>query len=325
MRSTTRPYTCIRADAVSAISQAQPLRVSVFAGAAALPIQIARDRGYFGSCGLDVEVVETRSSDALMTGLVEGAFDVVHASPDNVVAWRDRLGADIVAWIGLASGPVALVAAAGTPAVAAIRGQRIAVDAPQSGFVSVLRRMLRAGGVNPADVELVPVGSTDLRFEALASGNVAATLLTLPWLLSAMDDGLAVLVEQRAVAPRLQGSCGASLGAWLSDRADVADGYLRAIVAALTWLYLPASLPLLRSLLRERFHVDDRHAAAICDAFLDPASGWPPSARIDPVGMEAVCELRAETGAPAHAAPATYYTLEPYARVLGSGLLTGAR
>ena len=113
-----------------------------------------------------------------------------------------------------------------------------------------------------------------------------------------MDDGLAVLVEQGEVAPRLQGSCGASLGPWLSSRADVADGYLRAIVAALTWLYLPASLPLLRSQLRERFQVDDRHAAAICDAFLDPASGWPPSARIDPVGMEAVCELRGRDGRP---------------------------
>jgi ABC-type nitrate/sulfonate/bicarbonate transport system substrate-binding protein len=310
---------------VNVTSPAQPLRASVFAGAAAFPVHVARERGYFAACGLDVELVETRSSDELMSGLVEGAFDVVHAAPDNVVAWRDRLGAEIVAWIGLASGPVALVAAAGTLGVGALRGQRIAVDAPQSGFVAVLHRMLRDGGVDPADVEFVPVGSTDRRFGALASRSVAATLLTLPWLLSAMDDGLTVLVEQREVAPRLQGSCGASLGPWLSSRADVADGYLRAIVAALTWLYLPSSLPSLRSQLRERFQVDDRHAAAICDAFLDPASGWPPSARIDPVGMEAVCELRAVTDAPALAAPATYYTLEPYARVLGSGLLSGAR
>jgi ABC-type nitrate/sulfonate/bicarbonate transport system substrate-binding protein len=300
------------------------LRVSVFAGAAALPVHVARERGYFAACGLDVEVVETRSSDALMTGLVEGAFDVVHAAPDNVVAWRDRLGADIVAWIGLASGPVALVAVAGTPSVAALQGERIAVDAPQSGFVSVLRRMLRDGGVDPADIELIPVGSTDRRFEALGSGSVAATLLTLPWLLSATDDGFAVLVEQRTVAPRLQGSCGASLRPWLSSRGEIADGYLRAIVAALTWLYLPASLPLVRSHVRERYQVDDRHATAICDAFLDPVSGWPPSARIDPVGMEAVCDLRADTDAPALGSPATYYTLEPYARVLGSGLLGGA-
>jgi ABC-type nitrate/sulfonate/bicarbonate transport system substrate-binding protein len=308
---------------MSAISPAQPLRVSVFAGAAALPVHIARERGYFRECGLDVELIEARSSDVLMNGLINGAVDVIHAAPDNIVAWRDRLGADIVAWIGLASGPLALVAARGTPSVAALRARRIAVDALQSGFVSVLRRMLREGGVDPTEVELVPVGSTDMRFEALASGRVAATLLTLPWLLSAIDDGFAVLIEQRTVAPRLQGSCGASLRAWLSTHDEMADGYLRAIVAALTWLYLPASLPLIHSHLRERYNVGDRHAAAICDAFLDPASGWPPSARIDPVGMEAVCELRAGTDAPALESPATYYSLEPYARVLGSGLLGG--
>ena len=309
---------------MSSPSPGQPLRVSVFAGAAALPVHVARERGYFAQCGLEVELTETRSSDALMTGLVGGAFEVIHAAPDNVVAWRDRLGADIVAWIGLASGPVALAAAAGIPSVAALRGERIAVDAPQSGFVSVLRRMLRDGGLDPSHVELVPVGSTELRFEALRAGAAAATLLTLPWLLSATDEGFVTLAEQRTAAPRLQGSCGASLRAWLDGHADAADAYLRAIVAALTWLYLPDSLPDLHRHVQERFRVDDLHARAICGAFLDPSSGWPPSARIDPVGMELVCELRAETDAPALAPSSAYYTLEPYARVLGSSLIGGA-
>ncbi len=307
-----------------AISRSQPLRVSVFTGAAALPVHIARERGYFAGCGLDVDLVETRGSNELMSGLVDGAFDVVHASPDNVVAWCDREGADIVAWIGLASGPVALVALPGTPSVAALSGGRIAVDAPQSGFASVLRRMLHVGGVDPADVELVPTGSTDLRFEALRGGSVAASLLTLPWLLSAIDEDFAVLVEQRDVAPRLQGACGASLRPWLSSQAESADAYLRAIVAALTWLYLPTSRAIVVSQLRERYRIDDRQADAICDAFLDPVTGWPPSARIDPVGMEVVCELRGDGDAPALRPPAAYYTLDPYARVLGSSLIEAA-
>jgi ABC-type nitrate/sulfonate/bicarbonate transport system substrate-binding protein len=306
---------------VTAISPTQALRASVFAGAAALPVHVARERGYFAACGLDVDLVETRGSQELMSGLVDGTFDVVHASPDNVVAWSDRVGADIVAWIGLASGPVALVAAGDTADVGALAGGRIAVDAPQSGFVSVLRRMLRTGGVDPADVELVPVGSTDRRYEALLAGDVGASLLTLPWLRSAIDDGYVVLVEQKSVAPRLQGACGASLRPWLLRRADVADAYLRALVAALTWLHLPTSRALVREEIRERFGIDDRVADAICDAFLEPESGWPPSARIDPAGMEAVCELRRDSDAPAVASPDTYFTLDPYSRVLGSSLI----
>lgn len=306
---------------LSATPEAPRLRVSTFAGAAALPIHIARDRGYFTACGLEVELVETRSSSDLMSGLVNEAFEIVHASPDNVVAWRDRAGAEIVAWIGLASGPVALVAAPGVASVAALDGARIAVDAPHSGFVSVLRRMLRQGGVDPTDVELVPVGATELRFEALRAGSVAATMLTLPWLISATDAGFVMLSEQSKVAPRLQGSCGASLHPWLANHPATADAYLRATVAALTWLYLPASRPAIRMHIRERFGIDDRLADAVCDGFLEPASGWPPSARIDPVGMEMVCVLRAETDAPALESAAVYYTLDPYTRVFGSSLL----
>jgi hypothetical protein len=150
---------------------------------------------------------------------------------------------------------------------------------------------------------------------------VAATLLTMPWLLAATDARFVVLADQSKVAPRLQGSCGASLRPWLETHPATADAYLRAIIASLTWMHLPASRPALRTHLRERYGIADRQADAVCDAFLDPASGWPPSARIDPVGMELVCALRGETDAPPLASPASYYTLDPYARVLGSSLL----
>lgn len=254
-----------------------------------MPIHVAHDRGYFARCGLDVELVETRSSNELMDGLVHGEYQVVHTAPDNVVAWHDRSDADVVAWIGLASGPVALMADPDIASVAALRGRRIAVDAPQSGFVSILLRMLREADVRASDVELVPIGATERRFGVLRERTVSATLLTLPWLLTAHDEGFVLLAEQSKVMPRLQGSCGASLRSWLATHSDEADAYLRAVIATLTWMCLPASLAEVRELVRARFAIGERQAHAVCEAFLDPVTGWPPSARIDPEGMEAVC------------------------------------
>jgi ABC-type nitrate/sulfonate/bicarbonate transport system substrate-binding protein len=297
-----------------------PIRVCTFAGASSLPLFAAAEEGFFRAAGLAVELIPTRSSEELMSGLIDGRYEIVHAAPDNFVAWRDRTGAEITAWIGGTSGPVALVAASDVATTGDLRGREIAVDAAASGFVSVLRKILREAGVTSPDVTFVPLGATHLRFEALREGRTAATMLTLPWSIMAAEGGFRVLATQHDVLPRLQGSCGASLATWLRQHAPLADAYLRAIVAALTWAYLPANGDAVRRLIATRYGIEARHAEAVRDALLDPIAGWPPSAYIDPFGLELVCALRTENGSPPTAPPTAYYTLEPYGRVLGLGL-----
>ena len=297
------------------------LRVCTFSGASSLPMVVAQEQGLFAAAGLDVELVETRSSAELMGGLVDGTFAIVHAAPDNFIAWRDRTRAPIVAWIGGASGPLALVARPGIGSVAELRGRSIAVDAPSSGFVSVLRKILRESGVPPEEVTLDPLGATHLRAAALREGRTDATMLTLPWSAAAIRDGLPVLADGRAVVPRLQGGTGGSLEGWLLSEPETADTYLRALVAALTWLQLPGNLEAARELVGRRYGVDAELAEEVRAAFTDPRTGWPPSALIDLAGIAAVCELRAENGQPPLHAPATYVSLEPYRRVFSFGLV----
>src|SRR5690606_31077546 len=146
-----------------------------------LPMMIAEHLGIFEANGLRVESVTTRSSDELMRGLLDGQFDIVHAAPDNFIAWRDRTDAEVVAWVGGSSGPIQLVAQPTVREVSDLAGQAIAVDAVASGFVSVLRKILRAGGLDDDDVRLVELGSTNLRFEALRAGTASATMLTVPY------------------------------------------------------------------------------------------------------------------------------------------------
>lgn len=297
------------------------LSVCTFAGASSLPLLVADAQGLFVAAGVPVTVVQTRNSDELMGGLVEGRFQIVHAAPDNFIAWRDRTGADIVAWIGGASGPLALMARPGIDTVADLRGRRIAVDAVTSGFVSILRKILREAGVAPEDVTLAPLGATHLRAEALRDGRADATMLTLPWSASALRDGMRILADGRAVAPRLQGGSGGSLRSWLDANPDTADAYLRALVAGITWLAMPANRDAAQGFVADRYGLDDAIAEHVRAAFADPRGGWPPSAFIDPDGIAAVCELRTENGTPPREAPSAYVDLAPYRRVLGFGLL----
>lgn len=297
------------------------LSVCTFAGASSLPLYVAAEFGLFARAGLDVELVATRSSDELMTGLLDGRFPIVHAAPDNFIAWRDRTGAPIVAWIGGTSGPISLVGRPDLTSVADLRGRSIAVDAPSSGFVSVLRKILRSAGLDPADVRLDPLGATHLRVAALREGRTDASMLTLPWSAATARDGFAILAEARDVTPRLQGSCAGSLSPWLDAHADEADAYLRAIVAALTWLGRPGNHAPARALLERRYEIEPDLAEIVRIAFTDPVTGWPAAGGIDLAGMSAVLELRAENGSPSLAEVDTYVDVRPYERVLGFGLL----
>jgi ABC-type nitrate/sulfonate/bicarbonate transport system substrate-binding protein len=298
-----------------------PLTVCTFAGASSLPLLVAEERGLFAAAGLDVTLVQTRSSDELMTGLIEGRFEIVHAAPDNFIAWRDRTGHPIVAWIGGASGPLALMARPEIASVGDLRGRAIAVDAPTSGFVSVLRKILREADLTTDDLRLELLGATDLRSDALLAGQVDATMLTLPWSAIASRAGMVVLADGRAAAPRLQGGSGGSLAPWLDANPDSADAYLRALVAAITWLQLPGKRNAARELVARRYGLEPDIAEDVRAAFADPHGGWLPSALIDPAGMAAVGELRAENGTPPSEPTEAYLTLEPYRRVLGFGLL----
>lgn len=299
------------------------LRVCTFSGASSLPLLAAQEQDLFTAAGVEVEIVQTRSSDELMTGLLDGTYQIVHAAPDNFIAWRDRTGAPIVAWIGGTSGPLALVAQPEIGSVEELRGRSIAVDAVSSGFVSVLRTLLRDAGLGPDDVTLEPLGATHLRAQALRDRRADASMLTLPWSAAAERDGFSILADARAARPRLQGSSAGSLEPWLAEHATEADAYLRAIVAALTWLQLPDSREPARDLLRRRYDIEADLAEVVRASLTDPLTGWPPSALVHPSGIAAVCELRTENGMPPASPPETYVSMDPYRRVLGFGLLDG--
>lgn len=297
------------------------LRICTFSGASSLPLLAAEELSLFTKAGLDVELVQTRSSDELMGGLLDGGFQIVHAAPDNYIAWRDRTGAEILAWIGGTSGPVSLVARPEMAGIKDLRGRSIGVDAPTSGFVSVLRKLLRTAGLSPDDVTFEIVGATHLRATALRDGRIDASMLTLPWSAALERDGFRILGDARTAIPRLQGSSGGSLRSWLDAEPDVADTYLRVLVAALTWLQHPDNARRTREIIARRYSIDADLAEAVRTAFVDPVGGWPPSALIDPVGMASVCALRTENGDPPREAPEAYVSLEPYRRVFGFGLL----
>src|SRR5215831_3209964 len=139
---------------VGAAAQPQPpaLRASnliTFGGGVNLPTLVARRQGFFAKQGVDVNLRYTPNSVYLMTGLVEGRFDIATASIDNLVAYQEGQGEapvkvqpDLVAFLGFENGFLELVGLPEAKSVGDLRGKELAVDALTTGFAFVLREMV---------------------------------------------------------------------------------------------------------------------------------------------------------------------------------------
>lgn len=287
------------------------LVVNVFVGAHNLPLLVAQERGTFERSGIAVELVRTASSTDQMRGLIEGQWPIVHTSPDNLLAWGQRQGRELVAWLGGSVGPLALVAQPGLASAASLRGKTLAVDALESGFTFALRAMLQAQGLRPTEYRLEAMGATNLRWQALREGRALATLLNLPFSLLARDAGYALLGTHLTAAPRLLTSVAGSTREWLLGNAATATAYARVMGASLAWLYDPANRPAAWAILRREFSLSAEVAAEVAETLLDPYTGFLPTAYLDVVGLQRVVDLRAEATGWRPANLAAWYDLLP--------------
>ena len=290
--------------------------VGTFGGASALPVLAGVTIGSFTRRGLQVRAERVQGSLALRAGLLDGTFLVVHAAPDNIIAWRDEAGLQVKAWIGGSNGPIALVARHART-VHDLRGARIAVDAPGSGFAPILRSILAGAGLAEADVLITQLGATRGRYEALRDGRVDATMLTLPWTTLAERDGATVLADHRAVAPDLLTSCGASLAPWLGSARGraLAAAYVAGYAEAVAWLRDETNDPAATAALALETGIESGVAREVLAMMRDPAVGWPPDGAIRLAGMAAVAALRATVAGPPHESVDAYLDTGPTARL----------
>jgi len=161
----------------------QPFRLGIFS--ANVVATWAHERGVFAAHGLAVEQVLVASSPAQFASLMDGEYDAVLTSPDNVATYvlneRNPLGRRLDLQILRAvdrGGRLSLIGAPGTERVADLAGRRFGVDVPTSGFAFVGFALLRRAGLEPGrDVEVVTAGATPRRRQLLAAGEFEATLL----------------------------------------------------------------------------------------------------------------------------------------------------
>lgn len=282
----------------------------------------AQAQGWFAARGLDVQIVQVPTSDAMRAGLARGEADVAFAAVDNAVAMVEGGAGDAVIVMGGEGSTNELIVQPEIRSIADLRGRITLVDAPNTAFALQLKRMLMSAGLQPGrDYELRPVGSGPLRLQAMQKQKEnAASILGPPASLLAKQSGLVSLGTTQALIGPYQGQGTFVLRRWAAANRDVLIRYLGAYIQGQRWLMATANKAQAVALLKKDSNLADDIAAETYALMLGPG-GFAPDARLELEGFRNVLKLRAEVeGQWGGTPPASekYYDLSYYTEALST-------
>ena len=292
---------------MSVAPAAVPIRLAVISeGTASWPLYVAQSKGLFEREGVDVEMTVTGSSVRQLEQLVRGEFDIGLQQSDHVVRAVER-GSDLFVFMPQAHAPdLSLVAAPGIRAFSDLRGKGVAVDGGRTGYALLLRRLLRAQGLQDGDYAFSEIGGSKERFEALRSGLAAASLLNEPFDRNLFALGFESLGTVAQFYPAYPGSIAAASRAWAQRNRARLVAFIRAFDAAYGWLEDPVNKREALAILSARLSFAPDAAVRAYEALVRRAR---PSITADSLRqvVELVWQAEAFAGAPAE--PSRYLDL----------------
>jgi ABC-type nitrate/sulfonate/bicarbonate transport system substrate-binding protein len=266
------------------------LRVNVFRIDAATVI--ARVRGFFAAERIDVDVTTTPNSTDQMRGLSNGTYDIVSTAFDNVLAWSGREGAEIVTVAQISDKTVLPVFV--RPEISTwgdLKGKKLAVDAADTAFALVLRRILLAHGLDMTrgDYELVALGATGARLESMVKGETFAGILNPPFDTKALDAGFRRIGDSREVLPDYPNTVLAVNRDWAQKNREALLAYLRGWLKGMSWVKDPANREEAIKTVATELKLNPKAAAESVDELST-------TGKLNLPGLQTVLDLRTDFG-----------------------------
>jgi len=276
-----------------------------FPGGPNWPLWVADEKGYFAGEGLRVEFTATPSSAFLVSGLMDGKFDIALAAIDNVIAYQEGQGEaqlgtqpDMFAFLGNLRGSLRLIALPEIHSIPELRGKSIAVDARTTGFAFVLMKMLEAGGLKGSDYQLDAVGGTVQRVKALFDRATSASLINSPLEAGLLEKGYSDLGSATSLIGPYQGTVGVARRSWAAAHRQDLVRFIRAYVRATDWLRDPTNHDEALKIFERVAKATPQSAETAYRLLLTTDDGIQPHGSIDRAGIDTVLKLRTQYGQP---------------------------
>jgi ABC-type nitrate/sulfonate/bicarbonate transport system substrate-binding protein len=199
---------------------------------------VAEDRGFFSAEGLEITATYM-APDLPIKALLAGSVDLVKCGTHfGIIAAARGAEAKIVGG-SIYGYPYDVISQSRFQTLADLRGQKIAGANPASITTVIFRDLMARQGIAPADYSILWIGGSRERFQALLSGQVAASLAEgPPFNFRASESGKKVLVRYGDQLKDLQYTSYFTVPSRSQSRPLVLR-YLRAATQAMRWLNDP--------------------------------------------------------------------------------------
>ena len=231
-----------------------------------------------------------------MQAVASGSLDVMHNTVNAVVSFIESGGSGTkISLATVATHPGVLVGKKGLKSISELKGKVIGTSSIKSGSTILLRRLLKAHGLDDKDYDLVAGQGTAQIFQGLQAGAYDAIWLVPPQSIIAANAGYSILGTFREVAPKFYFVCFAVNTNWLNSKTKVAQGFAKAWLQGVAWLYDPANRAEAEKILAEELKIAPDIAAKTYEELIVNTKGtYPLDGKVDFDVLKSVIEIMVE-------------------------------
>ena len=259
------------------------------------PGTVATKKGFFAANNIEMDVVSIGVSPG-MQAVAAGSLDIMHNTCNAPISFYEGGGTNVrISMVSMATHPALLIGKKGMKSAAELKGKVVGTSSIKSGSTILLRRLLKARGLAGADYDVVAGQGSAQIFSGLQAGALDAVWLVPPQSLTATTAGYPVIGTFREVAPKFPFVCFASNDAWLKNNTAAAQGFAKAWLAGVAWLYDPANRAEAEKLLAAELKLSPEIAAATYDELIvKNKDTYPRDGKVDLEVLRAMIDIMVE-------------------------------
>jgi NitT/TauT family transport system substrate-binding protein len=256
---------------------------------------VATKKGFFAANDVEMDTVSIGVSPG-MQAVAAGSLNIMHNTCNAVVSFLEMGGSGVhLSLVSMGIHPGVVVGRKGLRTASELKGKVVGTSSIKSGSTILLRQLLKARGLAPSDYDLVAGQGSAQIFSGLQAGALDAVWLVPPQSLTAVRAGYPVIGSFQEVAPKFPFVCFVTNDSWVKDNTAAAQGFAKAWLTAVAWLYDPNNRAEAEKLLAEALKLTpDIAAASYEELIVKNKDTYPRDGKVDLDVLRAMIDIMVE-------------------------------